>query len=159
MKTLKQVIFVVGFLLMVSCSKPAEPVAIFDLEKAKTAITAANQKFMDAIGSGDTVTSAANYHSEGVILIPNMEPISGKEIIKFHSNGMKAGISGIAVASTEVWGDENNVFEIGTYELFGKDKVMIDRGKYMVVWRQENGEWKMYRDMWNTSTPMPAPPK
>ena len=159
MKTLKQVIFVVGFLLMLSCNKPEEPVATFDLEKARAAITAANQKFMDALGRGDSAPTASVYHSEGVILVPNMEPVSGNGIIAFHSGGIKAGISRIVVATTELWGDDSNVFEMGTYELLGKDKAVMDKGKYMVVWRQENGEWKMYRDMWNTSTPMPAPPK
>src|SRR5690242_12920066 len=140
MKTLKQVTFVVGFLLMLSCGKSPEPVATFDLETARAAITAANQKFMDGLGKGDSAATASVYHSEGVILVPNMEPVSGKGIIAFHSAGIKAGISGIVVATTELWGDDNHVFEIGTYDLLGKDKAVIDKGKYMVVWRQENGE-------------------
>ena len=159
MKTMKQVVFfVAGFLLIVSCNKPSEPVSSFDIEKVKVAIDESHQKFMDALGRGDTLTSASCYHSEGMVMAPNMEPISGKDnIIAFHSAGLKMGIGGIVVKSTEVWGNEENVFAVGTYELFGKDKSSLDKGKYLSTWKQENGEWKMYRDIWNTSAPMPVP--
>jgi hypothetical protein len=39
----------------------------------------------------------------------------------------------------------------------GKGHV-IDKGKYVEIWKKENGEWKIYADIWNTSLP-PAPAK
>jgi ketosteroid isomerase-like protein len=160
MKTLKQVvIFVAGCLLMVSCNKPSEPVSTFDLEKVKTAITEANQKFMDAMGRGDSLAITSCYHSEGMIMAPNMEPITGKDkIASFNAGGIKMGITGIVVKTTEVGGSEESVYEVGTYELLGKDKVAIDKGKYLAVWKQDNGEWKLYRDMFSSNLPLPAPP-
>jgi len=160
MKTIKQLVFfVAGCLLLASCNKPSEPVATFDLEKAKAGVTATNQKFMDAVSRGDSLALAACYHSEGMIMPPNMEPISGKDnIIAFQSVMIKMGIAGFIAISTEVWGNEENVYEVGTYELFGKDKTSIDKGKYLVVWKQENGEWKLYRDMFSSNLPLPAPP-
>jgi len=160
MKTFKQVvIFVAGCLLMVSCNKPSEPVSTFDIEKVKVAIDASHQKFMDALSKGDTLASASCYHTAGMVLAPNMEPVSGRDnIAAFHSAGLKMGISGIDVKSTEVWGNEEDVFVVGTYEIFGKDKVSLEKGKYLSTWKQEEGEWKMYRDIWNSSMPPPAPP-
>ena len=159
MKTIKQLVFfVAGCLLMVSCNK-TEPVAPFDIEKVKAGITATNQKFMDAVSRGDSLALAACYHSEGMIMPPNMEPISGKDnIIAFQSEGIKMGIAGFIAISTEVWGNEENVFVVGTYELLGKDKSTLEKGKYLSTWKQEDGEWKMYRDIWNSSMPPPAPP-
>jgi ketosteroid isomerase-like protein len=156
MKTLKQVVFVVGFLLIVSCSKPPEPPSTFDLEKTKAAITAGHQKFMDAIASGDTLASASCYHSEGMVMAPNMESIAKDKIASFHSAGIKMGIGGVALTVTEVWGNDENVFVVGTYEVLGKDKTRLENGKYLEVWKQENGEWKMYRDIWNSNMPMAA---
>ena len=159
MKTLKQVIFVVGFLSMVSCNKPSEPVSSFDIEKVKTAIEDAHHKFADAVGSGDSLTSASCYTSDGVVLAPNMEPIIGRDkIASFHSSAVKMGIGSIVLTSTEVFGNEENVFAVGAYELFGKDKTSLEKGKFLSVWKQENSEWKMYRDIWNSSLPPPAPP-
>ena len=159
MKTIKQLVFfVAGCLLMVSCNK-TEPVAPFDIEKVKAGITATNQKFMDAMGRGDSLAIASCYHSEGMILAPNAEPISGNDnIISYTSGGIKWGITGIVVKSTEVWGNEENAYEVGTYELLGKDKTTIDKGKYLVVWKQENGEWKLYRDMYSSNMPLPESP-
>ena len=159
MKTLKQVvIFVAGCLLILSCAKSPESASV-DMEKIKAGIAATNQKFMDALAKGDSLAIASCYHSEGVILAPNMEPISGRNnIVSFESGGIKWGITGIAVKTTEVWGNEENAYEVGTFELFGKDKTMIDKGNYLVVWKQEDGEWKLYRDMFSSSMPLPAPP-
>ena len=160
MKTLKQVIFVVGFLLMVSCSKPAEPVATFDLEKAKTAINAANQKFMDALNKGDSLGMGSCYHSECVVLIPNMEPVVGRvAVISFDGNAIKWGVTGIVINTSEVDGNEESVFEVGTYDLLGKDRISIEKGKGLRIWKQENGEWKIYREAWNVNAPPPPAAK
>jgi ketosteroid isomerase-like protein len=47
----------------------------------------------------------------------------------------------------------NLTVEVGTYSLHSQDGTRIDRGKIMVVWKQEEGTWKMHRDMWNSSLP------
>ncbi len=46
-------------------------------------------------------------------------------------------------------------FEVGTYEMKGGDGKVLDRGKYLVVWKRENTEWKLYRDIWNSSEVAP----
>lgn len=39
----------------------------------------------------------------------------------------------------------------GTYVVsYGPDSV-VERGKYLNVWKQEDGTWKIYANMWNTS--------
>jgi ketosteroid isomerase-like protein len=30
---------------------------------------------------------------------------------------------------------------------------VVDRGKYIVIWKREQGQWKLHRDIWNTSMP------
>ena len=43
--------------------------------------------------------------------------------------------------------------EIGQYTLGGADGTTIDQGKYLVVWKNDGGNWKLHRDIWNTSRP------
>ncbi len=31
----------------------------------------------------------------------------------------------------------------------------VDKGKYIVVWKKENGDWKVWRDIWNSDNPPP----
>jgi ketosteroid isomerase-like protein len=36
--------------------------------------------------------------------------------------------------------------------VYGKDKT-TEHGKYLNVWRKENGDWKIYSNMWNANAP------
>jgi hypothetical protein len=38
------------------------------------------------------------------------------------------------------------------------DGKVLDKGKYIVIWKKEDGTWKLHRDIWTTSVP-PAPPQ
>ncbi len=34
----------------------------------------------------------------------------------------------------------------------------LEKGKFIVLWKQETGIWKMYRDIWNSdASPLPPP--
>ncbi|HET7115741.1 MAG TPA: hypothetical protein VFI29_04595, partial [Hanamia sp.] len=54
----------------------------------------------------------------------------------------------------KVWGDSSILAEEGTYRISGKNKNLLDKGKYIVLWKQEAGNWKMYRDIWTSDLPI-----
>jgi len=33
---------------------------------------------------------------------------------------------------------------------------VLDKGKYIVIWKQEEGQWKLHRDIFNSSMPAPG---
>jgi hypothetical protein len=41
--------------------------------------------------------------------------------------------------------------EIGRYSLLGANETLMDHGKYLVVWKRFDAQWKLHRDIWNTS--------
>jgi hypothetical protein len=41
----------------------------------------------------------------------------------------------------------------GFYTMFGPEGKMMDTGKYVVIWKREEGQWKYNRDIANTSMP------
>jgi hypothetical protein len=43
--------------------------------------------------------------------------------------------------------DGEFVLELGDYKMVDANKKVVDSGKYCVVWKQEDGQWKLYRDM------------
>ena len=56
----------------------------------------------------------------------------------------------------EVEGMGGTAYEVGKYTLYAEGDQMLDTGKYVVIWKkQEDGQWKLHRDIWNTSMPMP----
>jgi hypothetical protein len=46
--------------------------------------------------------------------------------------------------------------ETGRYEIYGAENKLMDKGKYVVAWKPVNGDWKLYRDIFNSD--MPAAP-
>jgi ketosteroid isomerase-like protein len=66
---------------------------------------------------------------------------------------MNAGVSKIELNTIEVWGDENFITEEGLFEIKTKDDAQIDKGKYLVLWKKEDGKWKVHRDISNTDLP------
>jgi ketosteroid isomerase-like protein len=67
------------------------------------------------------------------------------------------GVKSIKLTTEEVMGSADAVVETGTYELFGEANKAIDNGKFIVAWKQEDGKWKMHRDMFTSSVAPPAP--
>ena len=92
------------------------------------------------------------YASDAQIFPPNGAMISGSTAISpFWKGAFDMGIKNATLETiqTEKAGDQ--IIETGNYTLAGADGKTMDNGKYMVVWKSENGQWKLYRDIWNSS--------
>jgi ketosteroid isomerase-like protein len=46
--------------------------------------------------------------------------------------------------------------EVSKYTLQGEGDQVLDTGKYVVIWKQEDGQWKLHCDIFNSSMPAPA---
>ena len=150
-----------SLIILNSCSnEPAKTeTAAFSLDSAKAAIAASNIAFGESWATGDSAKFANCYASDGVMSPPNMPAMTGTAAITaFFNEGYEWGIRNIALKTNEVFGGKDCVVETGTYELFMENNVSGDKGKFIVMWKQENGNWKMYRDVWNSDLPPPPPP-
>jgi len=108
-----------------------------------------------AAGAKDLEKTVSCYTDDKLILPPNIPSIQGKQGARTMWGGMFSvpGFGGGWKATrVEVSGDLGWV--TGTYELSETDasgKPMVDRGKYLEVWRrQADGSWKCVADMFNT---------
>ena len=148
----------------VSCNsdKPdtqVEGVALpaFDLAMAKTEIDAANKNFMDALGKGDSVGVANCYTADAKFMGPNGPAVVGRANIQSVIGGfIQGGITKLELTATEVWGNENFIGEEGVMTLSTSDGKAVDKGKYIVLWKKEEGKWKMHRDLFNSDLPLPG---
>lgn len=123
-------------------------------DPAKTAIDAANKKFVAAFTRQDAAAVAATYSPDGNAFPPNSPIVKGRAAIqKMWQDVINSGITSIALATTEVESGGNIAYEAGTYELKTKDGKVADRGKYCVVWKKLNGQWMLHRDIWSTDLP------
>lgn len=118
-------------------------------------IAATNRKFTEAFARGEPHVIAGLYTSRGQLLPPNSEIISGPEgIAGFWQFVMGLGVKTLVLETRELVAEGEGAVEIGEYTLGGPDGSAVDRGKYLVTWRNEGGEWKLHRDIWNTSQPI-----
>lgn len=141
-------------IVMSGCQQQtADKETAFDMQKAKSFIDSVNTKFSQQLRDGDSVALASNYWPDAELLLSNSEPIKGKDIMSAWGATIRMGINDMTFTTTDIAGDANFLIETGSYEMKDGNKTLIDRGKYVVVWKQQNGEWKLYRDMGNTSLP------
>jgi len=90
---------------------------------------------------------ASQYGPDAEILLEKSEPIKGKDILSFWGGVSRSETKDWAFTTTDLQGDENFLIETGTYEIKDANKKLADRGKYVVVWKKQNGEWKLHRDI------------
>jgi len=54
---------------------------------------------------------------------------------------------------------QSNISQITKYTLTIQPEegdAISDNGKYVEIWKRENGSWKMDVDIWNSSVPLPT---
>ena len=142
-------IILIILVLLVNCAPREE-----DNLKVRNEISSANENFMTAFSQGDAAGVAALYTENGQVLPPNSEFVTGKEAIQaFWQTIIDMGIKEINLEIIEVDGHGNTAIEISKYTLRGDGEQVIDKGKYIVIWKKENGQWKLHRDIFNSSMP------
>jgi len=64
---------------------------------------------------------------------------------------MESGIKGLNIQTKEVEAQNDTAYEFGETILVGENDRVIDRFKYMVIWKRQNDGWKIHREIWNSS--------
>jgi ketosteroid isomerase-like protein len=123
---------------------------------AREAIQSTNAKFSALFAKGDAAGVAALYAKDAAVMPAGSEPARGALAIqKFWQTGISAGIAGVEVKTVEVYGGGKTATEVGEYALLDKAGKTLDHGKYIVIWKQEGGDWKLLRDMFSSNQPPP----
>jgi len=123
----------------------------------RDAITAANKTFMAAFKRADAAGMAALYTENGQLLPPGSDFVEGRPAIQAVWQGlMDMGIKAVNLETIEVEGHANTAIEVGKYTIAGEGGKVIDNGKYVVIWKRQRGQWRLHRDIWNTSVPAPT---
>jgi len=152
------------FSLFTGCDNPDNSKSIsdkesnsFSIETAKKEIDEANREFSNLFKSSDSVGLANMFTVDGKSMEPNEPAFTGRSQIQTHySNVMKMGANKLGLVTTGLWGDEKMLVEEGEYTFIGEDGEELDRGKYIVLWKMEDGKWKLFRDCYNSDLPIPS---
>ena len=123
-------------------------------QDARAAIEAGNKQFMAAFARGDAAAVAALYTSTAQALPPGGDFAKGPAAIQADFQGaIDSGIKEIVLDILEVEAHGDTATEVGAWTAKGKDGAVLDHGKYIVIWKKEQGRFKLHRDIWNSSQP------
>ena len=126
-------------------------------QKVREAIVAANGQFMAAFARGDAAGVAAFYTEQAQLLPPNLDFMVGRQAIQaFWQGAMDSGIKEARIETLEVEAHGDTAIEVSKYTLHGAGGQQLDAGKFIVIWKREGGEWRLHRDIFNSSLPAPG---
>ena len=112
-----------------------------------------NRRFMEAFRRGDGAAIAALYTADGQLLPAHSDAIKGGAAIqRFWQGLIDRGVKEAILETTETETLGETAYEVGKYIMKTQGQV-ADSGKYVVVWKREEGRWKLHRDIWTTSQP------
>lgn len=121
----------------------------------KDMIQAANEMFVQHFEGAQFTQLAELYTLDGAVLPPNTEVTRGREAIAgFWQAVYSSGIRSVKLDTAEVEDCGHLAMEVGFYELYSADRHLLDKGKYLVIWKHVEGELKLFRDIFNSSLPV-----
>ena len=131
-----------------------EGVATFDVTAMKKIIDEKNNRFTKAHVTNDTTAIVNFFTQDARVLAPNADAVIGLPAITvLVSQCQKFGIKEFREETTALYGNDEYLINEGTYVIrYGKDNI-IEKGKYLNVWKKVDGDWKIFSNMWNTNQP------
>ena len=115
-------------------------------------IQAISDKFIAAFEKGDA-QGITDLFAKDAVLLPNHAPrLKGQQAIAAHWKAGLEQLSTIKFTTTDVIPlGSDTVARIGTWEVTTQDDTpMTFSGKDLVLYRKEDGDWKIVADIWNT---------
>ncbi len=118
-------------------------------------IDAANAKWIAAFNKGDAAAVAQLYTERATALPPGAPMAKGRAAIQaFWDGAIKDGVKNVTLKSIQVNQFGNAAREIGEYSLDAPNaqkQMTHEQGKYVVLWRNIGGGWKLDTDIWNSN--------
>lgn len=124
----------------------------------KDEIQARQNELAQAIAARDVERGAALYTEDAWVMPDAMPTCRGGEGVRgFLGGAIGSGIVAARFTTLDVEAEGSLAVENGRYELYAGhpngDRVKVDAGRYLMVWRKVNDNWQIYRDMFNHAEP------
>ena len=119
---------------------------------ATEGINETNRLFMDAFSAGDAEKVAGFYTANCRFLPDNSNPVDGRaNVQELIQSMMDGGVSSVELITLEVEDCGDTAVEVGRVVMRGDADELIDDGKFIVIWKKEEGGWRLHRDIVNSS--------
>ena len=155
MKKINSLITVISIIIslffMNSCKnekiiETASPSNAIDMVQARKLIENNVKQFAKDFKNGDSLALANHYATDGTF-----GSIKGKDLVSAWGgiirNARENGTPNVTFTTNSLFNGGKYLVELGLFEFTDNDNNVKSDGKYLVVWKQEDGKWKMYRDI------------
>ncbi len=130
------------------------------LEEVQAAIDLGNGRYVDALCHADAEGYANLFLPDGLSLPSNGPILRGREAIRDNiaATFQSMRYVGGDMQTIETLLADDAAYEIGRYEFqterFGRHKLEVIRGRYLVVWQPFGDEWKIAVDVEQAGAPV-----
>ena len=143
---------ILAVFLLVSCAQKEETgKESFNLAAVKDHIIEMNKTYSDRFVKNDTAFYNERYCKDAEVYSPGLPAVKGRDSIIsfFYQNGTNKEAK-IELPAGNFYGNSELVVEEGSYNFPDGKGGSFDKGKFIAIWKQEAGKWKLYREIWNT---------
>lgn len=119
-----------------------------NLSSVKKIIEERNEQYFTAIVRNDVKALEAQFLDDSWIMVPDVPVFCGSAAISEYFNEVLAEkrIAGGRLITIDLYGIGTDVVaEVGFYQLYNKYNEQFDDGKFIVLWKRVDGQWKRLR--------------
>jgi uncharacterized protein (TIGR02246 family) len=118
-------------------------------DEVRDAVEAGNRAFIAAFLRGDAQAVADLYTERAQVIAPGAPVARGRSAIAAAwQKTIDAGVKDLTLTTAEVESAGDLACETGVVRLVSRTGGVTE-GRYVVVWKRTNGQWKLHRDIWN----------
>ena len=103
------------------------------------------REYENHLRNGDSIALGSIYMEDAEI-IPST--VGSENIIKAFGSMIRDSITGSNFKTTHLWGNNQLLVEDGTGTWSHANGKVVGRGRYLLVWKKDDGKWKILRDTW-----------
>ncbi|MGH6921160.1 MAG: YybH family protein [Geminicoccaceae bacterium] len=122
-------------------------------DDVREAIEQVNAQFVEAFKAGDAATIASLYTDTAKLLPPDATEVAGHDAIQnLWQSWIDDGLKDLTLEAMEVESSGDLAYEIGQFSLQApaeNNAMATATGNYVVVWKREDGNWRLHVDTWN----------
>ena len=118
-------------------------------DEVRDAVESGNRAFIAASLAGDAQAVAELYTETAEVIAPGAPVARGRAAIAaFWQKGLETPPKAMQLETRDLESAGDLAYETGNVTIVARDGTTT-QGRYIVVWKREDGRWKLHRDIWN----------
>jgi ketosteroid isomerase-like protein len=128
--------------------------ALADDQTLRKEIESAEKKWMEYWNTRNIDALANLYLVDAERFVPEKGIVKGRDAIRKHLQGSRkeSGDNSEKVVTLDVYGQGDIATETGTWRDQTPEGELTEEGTYIMVWQKQEGDWKVRREIWTTTT-------